>query len=503
MNRLNPTQTMDSSTRLNQKIQGRNGAITTVSPDYTTTGAAAAATILKPTHVEPEHTGEWVSDESSSVDGCAGVDVDVDVDVTITDGLSGNNKNPTDTTTLTNAYADDESEKRMNKSQRDFFEVQSVLVQSMPIIGKSPYEDDACAELDEDCFDSFKSLMVPVASTSTSDSDRITAARESKLENIFGSRLIHLAYSEIEKSGMIFCSKWREGKISSTTEFGWIPRKQLLLLLQQDRFAKATLQELQAIVLNTDSFELVMDTMKTFNLLSQYPRLASNKYSGAFAFEAVESQKKDCCKCAIFVARSFATMQILKKTHEITSSLTVKLKACLSIMDNHSRPNKTEYTDLKQKIRINKSRTRKSLNELKKRKRQTSSTNTSNNCDDERLCKKIAPKSSNSAKLSKRTTATSNNTAKYCKKIVPKANKCAEPSKKMIPKVDNKTDESLIMSFDIFRETGQRLNQMMDFYRNQLHDHRDILSEEITSDSRTVTNEDADKSKAQGNGTKG
>merc|ERR1711865_556290 len=191
----------------------------------------------------------------------------------------------------------------------------------------------------------------------------------------------------------------------------------------------------------------------------------------------------------IFVARSFATMQILKKTHEITSSLTVKLKACLSIMDSHSRPNKTEYTDLKQKIRINKSRTRKSLNELKKRKRQTSSTNTSNNCDDERLCKKIAPKSSNSAKLSKRTTAMSNNTA--------------EPCKKMIPKADNKTDESLIMSFDIFRETGQRLNQMMDFYRNQLHDHRDILSEEITSDSRTVTNEDADKSKAQGNGTKG
>merc|ERR1711865_767017 len=205
----------------------------------------------------------------------------------------------------------------------------------------------------------------------------------------------------------------------------------------------------------------------------------------------------------IFVARSFATMQILKKTHEITSSLTVKLKACLSIMDSHSRPNKTEYTDLKQKIRINKSRTRKSLNELKKRKRQTSSTNTSNNCDDERLCKKIAPKSSNSAKLSKRTTATSSNTAKYCKKIVPKANKCAEPSKKMIPKVDNKTDESLIMGFDIFRETGQQLNQMMDFYRNQLHDHRNILSEELTSDSRTVTNEDADKSKAQGNGTKG
>ena len=73
----------------------------------------------------------------------------------------------------------------------------------------------------------------------------------------------------------------------------------------------------------------------------------------------------------------------------------------------------------------------------------------------------------------------------------------------MIQKVDNKTDESLIMSFDIFRETGQQLNQMMDFYRNQLHDHRNILSEELTSDSRTVTNEDADKSKAQGNGTKG
>jgi len=337
---------------------------------------------------------------------------------------------------------------------------------TMSVIEKSPYENNGCAEINEVCFDNLKNIMKPTLGGSDSvvavvsggrEEDRSDPKMDPKLESLLGdtlARTLYKAYYEIEKSGILFSANWREGKIRNSN-LGWIPKRQLLLCLQEHRFARGNVQVLQAVVRNLDCFDLVIDAMKMYSLTDQYPNLASNQKEKGFIFE---SQKKgDCYKCEIFVARLFATLQIFRQTHGISPSLTKKLKSCLCIMDKYVRPNQKELAKLKQKAgRVttmmttttgsNESRLH---NEQVTRKRRTSASLKTD-------CKSLA-----SGKLVDGLISTTTTTR--LRKI---------PKSKEIP-------ESLLMSFGIMREQTQRLNHMMDFFHCQLQDHRNITADEI------------------------
>jgi len=302
----------------------------------------------------------------------------------------------------------------------------------MDIISTSPYEFIACREIGENCFDELRNIMLPIQGDDTSNQIN------PKMKSLFGDVLgqaIYKAHIEIKKSGKIFSPSWREGKISGRA-FGWIPRRQLLLCLYEERFARSDVSVLQAIVKNLNCVDLTIEALKMWNLEHNYPNLASNFRGKTFIFDF---QKKRCYKCEIFVARAFATLQILRKTHEINQSLTKKVKACLSIMNAHIRPNQKELTRLYQ--------TRPLVEITMNRRNETSDT-----------------KSGVTGR--EMTTDIQIDDPKYIRPH--KIQKCED------------REESLLVSFGIMHTQVQRLSQMMIFFQTQLQDHRGILIEEIT-----------------------
>jgi len=208
----------------------------------------------------------------------------------------------------------------------------------------------------------------------------------------------------------------------------------------------------------------VLEAMKMWNLTDDYLNLASNKREDTFIFG---TQKLCCYKCEIFVARAFATLQILNKTHGITQSLTRKIKACLSLMNKHVRANQIELARLTKKSKkrsaskvvagseqrpIVEVRTdRKSRSRSRSRRSESGG---------------AAASRSDVASVSNRASPIDGGANNYTRRRR-KIQKCEE------------REESLLMSFGIMHTQVQRLNQMMNFFQTQLQDHRGILREEI------------------------
>mmetsp|Transcript_21310 Transcript_21310/g.46536 ORF Transcript_21310/g.46536 Transcript_21310/m.46536 type:complete len:313 (-) Transcript_21310:1934-2872(-) len=197
-------------------------------------------------------------------------------------------------------------------------------------IQKSPYEGFECAEVGEDCFEELRTLM----HYTTGKRGRINPHTIELLGDSLALALCKAHY-EIGKSGILYSANWREGKIRDS-DFGWIPKRQLLLCLHEHRFARGSESTLQAVAKNLGCTQLVLEAMDTWNITKNYPNLLSTRGEDAFVFA---TQKASCYKCQIFVARAFATLHILNKTHQITQTLTRKIKECLAIMNKHVRPN--------------------------------------------------------------------------------------------------------------------------------------------------------------------
>jgi hypothetical protein len=351
----------------------------------------------------------------------------------------------------------------------------SVVVVMSEII-KSPYEIGACAEIGEYYFDELKNIMKPTTTTRAvlpHDDDDIISSDHTmiiimnpKMENFFGdtlARALFKARLEIVKSGMVFSTSWREGKIRGNN-FGWIPRKQVLLCLQEQLFVEANVTSLQAIVKNLDCVDLVLEAITTYNLTYEYPNLSSNKKERAFFFDTPETTKICCYKCVIFVARAFATLQILRKAHEINQSLTKNMKKCLSIINKHVRTNPKKVTELKHKS-----------------EQYFNSNNNNNNNNSKPNSKASKLKQCDQISKRRRSSVTASITSNRNRVDDEEAISATATSRRPCKKIRQSVvkSESLLLSFKIMQEQTQRISQTMDFFKTQLQDHRDILRGEI------------------------
>jgi hypothetical protein len=315
-------------------------------------------------------------------------------------------------------------------------------IDSMAKIVKSPYEGNECAEVGEDCFEEFRLLM------DTSQSDGKVNPQMVALVGDKLARDLCNAHHEIGKSGMLYSANWKEGKIRDS-DFGWIPKRQLLLCLHEHRFAKGDVILLQAVNKNLDCTKLVQEAMKLWDLMDAYPNLASNKNEETFSFGP---QKVFCYKCQIFVARAFATLQILNKTEAVQQSLTRKIKACLNVMNKHVRVNQIELARMRKKG--------------EKRKALEAPISEEPNAD---VGKNHLSRGGNSGN-------SGGNSGP--KPRGPSAKKTTRKRRRKIPKREER-EESIFMLFSTMNTQVQRLNQMMSFFQSQLQDHRGILREEI------------------------
>jgi hypothetical protein len=80
----------------------------------------------------------------------------------------------------------------------------------------------------------------------------------------------------------------------------------------------------------------ILQPLETWGFEDDYLKLASNKNNKEKAF-IFDNQKRNCFKCQIFVARAFATYQVLNKTESFGPSLESKIKVYLECMDNNVR----------------------------------------------------------------------------------------------------------------------------------------------------------------------
>mmetsp|Transcript_13072 Transcript_13072/g.36791 ORF Transcript_13072/g.36791 Transcript_13072/m.36791 type:complete len:499 (-) Transcript_13072:515-2011(-) len=342
-------------------------------------------------------------------------------------------------------------------------------IESMLEIEKSPYEGNECAEVGEDCFEELRTLL-----HNTGRRGHINP----KMVALLGDKLAFAlcnAHYEIGKSGILYSANWREGRIRDS-DFGWIPKRQLLLCLHEHRFARGSESLLQAVAKNLDCTQLILDAMDLWNLTQDYPNLVSTRGEDTFIFG---TQKVSCYKCEIFVARAFATLHLLNQTHEITQSLTKKIKECLIIMNKHVRPNQIELARLQKK-------SRKRIERANTVARMDRSKSTRNSKKPRNIGTTREFPSSGGAtpilaadKPTKRRRRKNKVEERDASKHRRKVQKCEE------------REESLLMLFDNMHAQAQRLNQMMTFFQTQLRDHRSILREEISEQLSSDQNKEA------------
>jgi len=342
-------------------------------------------------------------------------------------------------------------------------------IESMLEIEKSPYEGNECAEVGEDCFEELRTLL-----HNTGRRGHINP----KMVALLGDKLAFAlcnAHYEIGKSGILYSANWREGKIRDS-DFGWIPKRQLLLCLHEHRFARGSESLLQAVAKNLDCTQLVLDAMDMWNLTQDYPNLVSTRGEDTFIFG---TQKVSCYKCEIFVARAFATLHILNQTHEITQSLTKKIKECLIIMNKHVRPNQIELARLQKKSRkrIERANTVARMDRSKSSKNSKKPRNigTTREFPSSGGATPILAADKPTKRRRRKNKVEERDTSKHLRKV----QKCEE------------REESLLMLFDNMHTQAQRLNQMMTFFQTQLRDHRSILREEISEKLSSDQNKEA------------
>jgi hypothetical protein len=224
----------------------------------------------------------------------------------------------------------------------------------MEKIVTSPYENDECAEMDEEIFEELILLLTHTPSTLSVDNSK-TIDSEFVSEHTFGDKLasfIHCARREIGKDQECYRSGWASGKIRGK-ECGWVPKKHLLLCLYGDRIANASENSLYCIVRDLRCAKAVHAAMKEWKLQDKFPELSScSKFS-------YESNKVNCSKCEIFVARAYFAAQVLKKLDLVAPTLCEKINTSLTIMNDHVRVNaeKLEKWKLKLKRRSVKNKT--------------------------------------------------------------------------------------------------------------------------------------------------
>jgi hypothetical protein len=195
----------------------------------------------------------------------------------------------------------------------------------------SPYEKGYNAENEEKAFIEMANLLRPMPN----DGFRRRLVASSAAIKFFGSELagsLAATSSAIKASGMIFAGDFIEGRIRGVAS-GSISKPMLLLCLQTDTIATRALNDqrlaMEAAVRRLELWSIVKESLTHWQLEKTYTNLAASLDNITFT-----SNKLQCQKCLIFVARAFSCIKVLKRPAE--DSLSWKVRACLRIMDKNA-----------------------------------------------------------------------------------------------------------------------------------------------------------------------
>ena len=259
-------------------------------------------------------------------------------------------------------------------------------------------DDDEIDNDDESC-EKNDSVAAAVAAEVDDDGNNNTTVDDKntiniQLINMFGpinARVLMDAYELIDISGMIYSELWMNGNIRGNI-VGTIPNHLLLLVLQSNRLTKAPDMLLTSICRDLQVYALINDALDDWNLSFAYPlvrkkqniccfdsllfntillltetHLLSFSCSNYILYKTIHfflifslslvlslvctyvlqiratskknykflRSRRDCFKCAIFVARVYSCYQSFHKKKLEPRQLLEKVQSCLDIMESH------------------------------------------------------------------------------------------------------------------------------------------------------------------------
>ena len=213
------------------------------------------------------------------------------------------------------------------------------IISAMTDINESPYQESATAEIGEEIFDRFKSLLQP---------EGAPGCRHPKASldavDVFGSSALANAVieasSKIALSGMTYSDQWTEENTYGLSIKG-VPKPVLLLLLQEQRFSRPNaMGALKKIVDEFDLCKKMIEALVRWKLAGKYSKLVTAKNHTAFG-----TQLPQCYKCLIFIARALICVETLK-IEELPESIQRKVESCFGILQRNfgSRPQPRRLT---------------------------------------------------------------------------------------------------------------------------------------------------------------
>lgn len=235
----------------------------------------------------------------------------------------------------------------------------------MPTITKSPYEPNQSAEVDEPLFEEMKILLMSKEELQGELQDldgRPTLSVQAASVEIFGAALadsLVKANHVIAKSGILFSPPWLDGKECKIRGVvcGWISRPMMLLLLQEQRFARANEVVLSSLIQSIGVTKIFFDALEEWKLEKNFPKLMASAPSLSFS-----TKKRECYKGMIFIARAYRCTKLFRRgsttaspkgtspisttaataTHsfrEREPGLFAKITSCLELMNEHVKVN--------------------------------------------------------------------------------------------------------------------------------------------------------------------
>ncbi len=291
---------------------------------------------------------------------------------------------------------------------------------SMPEILGSPYENNRSAEKGEETLEQWKKLLEPLPNNDDNNNQMNPILTELYGEPL--AKTIFRARAEIAALQPLFETSWKWGEIGGL-QLGWIPKRQLLLCLCEEKIAcpgktklasKATskrndtdddddsendsqsesnaessseeeddddseedtddaTEALKTVTRKLECFDIVLSAMREWKLKFDFPELYSNKDGGEFVFQpnTPNESKKNCYKCLIFVARVFATLLLFQQEQSIAPTLFRKVRACLQILTAHVKAHPSDLAKiLNKKTKRERDALRQHEHEQKKRRLQ-------------------------------------------------------------------------------------------------------------------------------------
>ena len=202
------------------------------------------------------------------------------------------------------------------------------MISTMNDIDESPYQESATAEIGEEIFDKFKSLLQPESAPGCRHPQPSHHAVD-----VFGSvalaNAVIEASSKIALSGMTYSDQWSEGTIYGPS-IRDVPKAILLLLLQEQRFSRPSAEgALKKIVEDFDLCRKMIRALVRWKLAGRYSKLITATNHTAFG-----AHRSQCYKCLIFIARASICLETLK-IERLPESIKRKVESCFGILQRN------------------------------------------------------------------------------------------------------------------------------------------------------------------------